>query len=92
MTDVKIRFQCPDARCVPYAFLNLLSLNLKTKNRLIKQTKTLCTLAGLCRPVGNLFGWQLRKLEKILKVQSTDLFLIVDTLHCVGIDCEKADS
>jgi hypothetical protein len=91
-TEVKIRFQCPDARCVPYSFLNLLSLNLKAKNKLIKQTKTLCTLAELCRPVGNLFGKQLRKLEKDLPwilVQSTGLFLIVDTLHCVGIDCER---
>jgi len=92
MTEIKVKYQCANARCVPYTFLNLLSLYKKSKDKLMKCNLDLCSLAELCTPVGHLFGKNLNPRDKDLAwllEQTTGQFLVVDTLHCVGVDCTR---
>ncbi len=53
---------------------------------------TLCPLSALCMPVGHLFGKILAVRDQDLSwllLQKAGLFLVVDGLHCVGVDCER---
>jgi hypothetical protein len=92
-TTVKVSFQCKDARCVPYALCNLLGANKRAKKRLIKANGTLCSLSDLSDHTGRLFGKTLKSIKGSslpwLVEQSTGLFLVVDDLHCVGVDCDR---
>jgi hypothetical protein len=65
---------------------------LKNKKNLINRTTTLCDLPDLCDPVRSLFGKGLMPLGKDLSwllEQTSGLFLVVDGLHCVGVDCTR---
>ena len=91
-TDIVVKYQSEDSRCVPYAFLNLLSLHSKKKDKLMKFHLTLCPLSALCMPVGRLFSKTLEVIDQVLSwllLQKTGLFLVVDGLHCVGVDCAR---
>ncbi len=90
MTDINVKYQCEDGRCVPYALQNLLSMNKKSKDKLINSAGTLLSLSELCGPVRSLFGKSLMPLGKDLSwllEQTSGLFLVVDGLHCVYLHC-----
>jgi hypothetical protein len=90
---VKVSFQCKDARCVPYALCNLLGASNGARKRLIKCTQALCSLSDLSDHTGRLFGKTLKSIKGSslpwLVEQLTGLFLVVDDLHCVGVDCDR---
>jgi hypothetical protein len=91
-TNIKVKFQCPTDRGVPYSFLNLLSSNGKKKNKLINAVGTLLSLSELCESAGHLFGKTLMPRDKNLTwlmEQATGQFLIVCGLCCVGVDCAR---
>jgi hypothetical protein len=92
-TEIKVKFHCQQARCVPYSFLNVVGANKKKKDKLIRALGAgLCSLRDLCNPVQMLFKKTLVPVDKdlawILK-QTSGVFLVFDTIHCVGVDCEK---
>jgi hypothetical protein len=93
MTEIDVKFQYQQARCVPYSFLNVFGASKKNKGKLIKALGAgLCSIRDLCNPVGKIFGKSLTKVDKDMDwiiEQPTGLFLVFAELHCVGVDCEK---
>ncbi len=68
------------------------STNEKKKRCLIKAVGTKLSLSKLCNPAGQLLSKTLKPLNENLPwlmEQTTGLFLIVEGLHCVGVDCAR---
>ena len=93
MTDIDVKFQYKGARCVPYSLLNLLDAHRKKKDKLMAALGTgLCSLSNLCAPVQRVFRKRLEKVYQDLDwvvSQTHGKFLVFDTIHCVGVDCDK---
>lgn len=92
-TEIKVKFQYKNARCVPYAFLNVSEASKPKKALLMKTLDTgLCDLRELCDPVRKVFGKSLDHVDHDLDwliEQKSGLHLAFDTIHCVGVDCKK---
>ena len=94
ITEVDVKFQHQGARCVPYAFLNVYpGTNKKKKEKLMAAlNKERCSLGDLCNPVGKVFQANLQKVHEDIDwviSQTHGNFLVFDTIHCVGVDCER---
>jgi hypothetical protein len=91
--NVRQKFRCTLERGVPYALLNLLSASKIKKDRLIKCFGSVGSLADLCNPARHLFGKNLNPIKECsiswILEQPSGLFLVVDELHCVGVDCDR---
>ncbi len=87
------KFGCALDRGVPYSLLNLLDAKKRAAQRLIKNFGALGTLSELCDHAGSLFRKRLKPIKESsiswLLEQSTGLFLVVDELQCVGVDCVR---
>ena len=92
-TEIKLRFFKQGSRCVPYSFLNLVDASKKHLQKLMKKLDTeRCSLSELCIPVRSVFGVTLVPVHENLDWflnQTSGQFLLFDTIHCVGIDCQK---
>ena len=94
ITEVDVKFQHQGARCVPYAFLNVYpGTNKKKKEKLMfALNKERCSLGDLCNPVGKVFQANLQKVHEDIDwviSQTHGNFLVFDTIHCVGVDCDR---
>lgn len=92
-TNIDIRFFSMDDNCVPFALLNVLGASKSKAKKLRKALKgTLCGLSELAA-VSHLLGVRLKrcpgKTLTWLLHQQHGLFLLLQGVHCVGIDCEK---
>ena len=88
-----MKFQYKNARCVPYSYLNVTGASKAKKDLLMKTLGTgLCDLRELCDPVAKVFKKELTPVDHDLDwliEQKCGLYLAFDTIHCVGVDCEK---
>jgi hypothetical protein len=96
-TDIKTRFfSGASNKCIPYAFLNVIRASQKERKYVMKTFANRGGFGGLSdlARVSSNIGVRLRKFRRtekptlawILK-QHSGRFLIVNGVHCVGIDC-----
>lgn len=89
-----VRWQSSNTHCVPFAFLNVIDASHRTKKTLFRLFPGRnCGLNDLAPIVRNKpFKRQLRHCSITIPgilTNKTELFLVVDGVHCVGVDCSR---
>ena len=88
-----VPYQATKENCVTFSLLNVLGASKSSAKRLRKGIKTtLCGLSDLAAVSRTILGVSLKchhKSTAWLLEQKTGKFLLLQSVHCVGLDCEK---
>ena len=93
IAHLPVPFQAAKENCVPFALLNVLSASKSKAKRLRKKLKTsLCGLTDIAAVSGPSLGVALKCHQKPISwlvEQKAGKFLLLQSVHCVGLDCER---
>ena len=93
IVHLSVPFQATKENCVPFYLLNVLGASISKAKRLRKGLKTsLCGLADLAAVSRPILGVSLKCHQKSttwLLEQKTGKCLLLQSVHCIGLDCER---
>ena len=93
IAHLSVPFQATKENCVPFSLLNVLGASKSKAKRLRKRLKTsLCGLSDLAAVSRPILGVSLKCHQKSttwLLEQKKGKFLLLQSEHCIGLDCER---
>ena len=93
IAHLSVPFQATKENCVPFSLLNVLGASKSKAKRLRKRLKTsLCGLSDLAAVSGPILSVSLKCHQKSttwLLEQKKGKFLLLQSEHCIGLDCER---
>jgi len=93
IVHLPVPFQATKENCVPFSLLNVLGASKSKAKRLRKKLKTsLCGLSDLAAVSRPILGVSLKCIQKSttwLLEQKKGKFLLLQSAHCIGLDCER---